>query len=123
MNETKNISAGTGEAPGDYAVRPVPEEKRIGWALQGLIWSGTMFCIPVFSVGGTLAASMDTSSFLTALFVGTVVIALVGLLNGAIGARTHLTSGFNARFALGAAGGKIFSLILAVSLFGWFGYQ
>ncbi|MDE7261332.1 MAG: cytosine permease [Oscillospiraceae bacterium] len=123
MNETKNIFAGTEETPGDYAVRPVPEEKRIGWVLQGLIWSGTMFCIPVFSVGGTLAASMDTSSFLTAVFFGTVVIALVGLLTGAIGARTHLTSGFNARFALGATGGKIFSLILAVSLFGWFGYQ
>lgn len=123
MNEIKHISAGTGEVLGDYAAMPVPEEKRIGWGLQGLIWSGTMFCIPIFSVGGTMAAAMDISSFLAAVFFGTVVIALVGLLTGAIGARTHLASGFNARFALGAAGGRIFSLILAVSLFGWFGYQ
>ena len=113
----------SGGALGGYAVRPVPAEKRIGWGLQGLIWSGTMFCIPVFTVGGTLAAAMDMPSFLAAVLLGTVVIALVGLLTGNIGARTHLTSGFNARFALGVTGGKIFSLILALSLFGWFGYQ
>ena len=123
MNKVKNISAGTEENPGDYAVRPVPAGKRIGWGLQGLIWSGTMFCIPIFSIGGTMAASMDIVSFLAAVLLGSVVIALVGLLTGAIGARTHLTSGFNARFALGVTGGKIFSLILSVSLFGWFGYQ
>lgn len=123
MNETKNRSAGTGTVSGDYAVSPVPEEKRIGWGLQGLIWSGTMFCIPVFSVGGTMAASMEFSSFLAAVFFGAAVIALIGLLSGAIGARTHMACGFNARFALGTVGGKLFSLILAVSLFGWFGYQ
>lgn len=123
MNETKNIPADTGESPGGYAVCPVPEERRIGWLLQGLIWSGTMFCIPVFSVGGTMAASMKLSSFLAAVFFGTAVTAAVGLLTGAIGGRTNLTSGFNARFALGAVGGRIFSLVLAVSLFGWFGFQ
>ena len=123
MNEVKKIPADAEEDLSGYAARPVPAEKRIGWGLQGLIWSGTMFCIPVFTVGGTLAAAMDIPSFLAAVFFGTVVIALVGLLTGAIGARTHLTSGFNARFALGVTGGKIFSLILAVSLFGWFGYQ
>ena len=105
MNENKKISADTGGDLGDYAVRPVPAEKRIGGGLQGLILAGTMFCIPVFTVGGTLAAAMDISSFLTAVFFGTVVIALVGLLTGVIGARTHLTSGFNARFALGVTGG------------------
>ena len=123
MNEIKKIPAGAEEDLSGYAIRPVPAEKRIGWGLQGLIWSGTMFCIPVFTVGGTLAAAMDISSFLAAVFIGTMVIALVGLLTGAIGARTHLPSGFNARFTLGVTGGKLFSLILAVSLFGWFGYQ
>ena len=123
MDEIKKIPDGTEEDLGDYALRPVPEEKRIGWGTQGLIWAGTVFCMPVFTVGGTLAAAMDVSSFLTAVFFGTVVITLIGSLTGAIGARTHLTSGFNARFTLGAVGGRIFSLILAVSLFGWFGYQ
>lgn len=122
MNKMEKISGGI-EEDLDYAARPVPEERRIGWGLQGLIWAGTAFCMPSFSVGGALAAAMDIPAFLAAVFFGTVVIALVGFLTGAIGARTHLTSGFNARFALGAAGGRIFSLILALSLFGWFGYQ
>lgn len=123
MNESKKTFLGPDAYSGDYAVRPVPEESRIGGGLQGLIWSGTMFCIPVFTVGGTLAAAMDMLSFFAAVILGTAVIAVLGLLTGAIGARTHLTSGFNARFALGVTGGKLFSLILSISLFGWFGYQ
>ena len=123
MSEIRKIPSGAEESLGGYAVRPVPAERRIGGGLQGLIWSGTMFCLPVFTGGGTLAAAMDMSSFRAAVLLRTVVIALIGLLTGAIGARTHLTSGFNARFALGVTGGKIFSLILAASLFGWFGYQ
>lgn len=123
MNRSKKKSPDTDAYFGDHAVRPVPEENHIGWGTQGLIWAGTVFCLPVFSLGGALAAAMDATSFLSAVFFGTLVIVLIGFLTGTIGARTHLASGFNARFALGSAGGRIFSLILALSLSGWFGFQ
>lgn len=107
----------------DYPLSPVPEEKRITWFSQGLVWAGVAFCAAMFSVGGALAASMAPATFAAAVLLGTLTVTVIASLTGVIGARTHLTSAFNARFALGVEGGKLFGLILALSLSGWFGYQ
>lgn len=121
-NNVKN-SFQTNEIFEDYAVSSVPKEKRITWFSQGLVWAGVAFSTAIFSVGGTLAASMVPATFVTAVLSGTVIVTVVAILIGAIGAKTHLTSAFNARFALGVEGGTFFGLILALSLSGWFGYQ
>jgi len=107
----------------DYATMPVPKKNRISWGVQGSVWAGGTFCITLFSLGGMLAVSMTPAAFLAAALLGTAITALIASLIGAVGAKTHLSSAFNARFALGAEGGKLFGLILAVSLFGWFGVQ
>jgi len=107
----------------DYATVPVPKENRISWIVQGSVWVGTVFCATMFSIGGMLAASMKPTAFLAAVLLGTTLTAGIACLTGSIGARTHLSSAFNARFALGAKGGKLFGLILAVSTSGWFGLQ
>ncbi len=107
----------------NYATEPVPEAKRLGWMSQGMVWSGVAYCLAMFSVGGMLAGSMKFTSFILAVFWGSLIVAVIGTLIGMIGAKTHLASAFNSRFTLGVKGGKIFGLILAVSLSGWFGYQ
>ncbi len=107
----------------DYANRPVPEEKRFGWLSQGMFWIGVIFCLALFSIGGMLASGMNLTSFMIAVIVGDAILAVVGSLIGSIGARTHMASAFNSRFTLGVGGGKIFGIVLAMSLFGWFGYQ
>jgi len=123
MKDAAKGPSATGSIFDDYALRPVPEENRISWATQGSVWAGTVFCATMFSLSGMLAASMTPAAFLAAVLLGTAIIALIASLIGAIGARTHLSSSFNARFALGEKGGKLFGLILAVSMFGWFGCQ
>ncbi|MCD8115525.1 MAG: cytosine permease [Oscillospiraceae bacterium] len=107
----------------DYETTPVPEEKRYRWFSQGMIWAGSAFCLAAFSVGGMLAASMSFGSLLTAILLGCVIVTVIASLFGVIGAHTHLASAFTARFALGIGGSKVFGLIVALSLFGWFGYQ
>jgi len=107
----------------DYATAPVPERKRFRWFSQGMVWSGGAFCLAAFSLGGLLASSMRFAAFLTAVFLGAVILTVLSCLTSFIGAKTHLTSTYHSRFTLGVVGGKIFGLILAVSLFGWFGYQ
>jgi len=107
----------------DYATRPVPEKRRFGWLPQGMAWSGVAFCLAMFSVGGILASSMSLTTFVAASFLGAAIVTVIGTLIGGIGVRTHMASAFNSRFTLGVAGGKIFGLVLAISLFGWFGYQ
>lgn len=123
MEDTAKKSTGVGDIFEDYATRPVPEGKRISWLSQGMVWAGGDFCMAMFSIGGILASSMDFGAFITAVLLGAAVITLIGSLTGFIGAKTHLPAAFNSRFALGVGGGRIFGLILAVSLFGWFGYQ
>jgi len=121
-NAAKRPSAG-GLIFDDYATKPVPEENCISWAIQASVWAGSVFCCTMFSLSGMLAASMTPAAFLAAVLLGTALIAVIACLIGSIGAKTHLSSSFNARFALGERGGKLFGLILAVSMFGWFGCQ
>jgi len=123
MKETAKRTSAAGSLFDDYATRPVPAGDRIGWITQGSVWAGVVFCATMFSLSGMLAASMPPARFLAAVLLGTALIAVIASLTGAIGARTHLSASFNARFALGAKGGKLFGLILAVSMFGWFGCQ
>ncbi len=121
---TERTSAGgLGLIFDDYATMPVPEENRISLSAQGSVWAGAVFCATMFSIGGMLAASMTPARFLLAVLLGTALVAVIASLIGVIGARTHLSSAFNARFALGTKGGKLFGLILAVSMTGWFGLQ
>jgi len=116
MKTTKNLF-------NDYATVPVPEEKRVSWLTQSSVWAGITFCEALFSLSGLLASSMPPLTYLLSVLLGAAVLSAIALLIGAIGARTHLSSSFNARFALGAKGGQLFGLILAASMFGWFGCQ
>jgi len=123
MKDAAKGPSAAGSIFDDYATVPVPEGNRISWLTQGSVWAGTVFCATMFSLSGMLAASMTPATFLAAVLLGTAVIAVIACLIGSIGAKTHLSSSFNARFALGEKGGKLFGLILAVSMFGWFGCQ
>lgn len=107
----------------DYETKPVPEEKRFRWFSQGMVWAGSAFCLAAFSVGGMLASMMNFTQFLLAVLIGSAILTVIGSLVGMIGARTHLASAYTSRFTLGVGGAKIFGLIMALSLFGWFGYQ
>ncbi len=111
------------EAFEDYETKPVPEEARYRWFSQGMIWAGSAFCLAAFSVGGMLASTMNFGSFLIAVLVGAAILTVIAAMFGIVGAHTHLASAFSSRFAFGLNGAKIFGLIGALSLFGWFGFQ
>lgn len=107
----------------DYENRPVPPEKCFGWYQQGAVWLGCGFCLAAFSLGGQLAEGLGFGKACIALLLGCVILTIMSAAIGAIGATTHLSSSVTSRFTFGIGGAKIFGLICAVSLFGWFGYQ
>lgn len=107
----------------DYENCPVPEKECFGWYQQAAVWLGCGFCLAAFSLGGSLAEGLGFGNACLALLIGCVVLTLMSGLIGAIGANTHLSSSVTSRFTFGIGGAKIFGLICAVSLFGWFGYQ
>lgn len=123
MANKKVVAGQAEEVFQDYETQPVPEEKRTRWYSQGMVWAGSAFCLPAFSIGATLAANMSFGSFMVATLIGSAILTLVAALIGVIGAKTHLPSAFTSRFALGTGGSKVFGLVVALSLFGWFGFQ
>jgi cytosine permease len=107
----------------DYEDRPVPEEKCFGWIEQGAVWLGCGFCLAAFSLGGQLAEGMGFWQAVLAIVLGSGILTIVGSLIGAVGAKTHLATAMTSRFTFGVGGAKVFGIIIAISLFGWFGYQ
>lgn len=107
----------------DYEREPVPEEKRYKWYSQAMVWIGACFCLPCLSVGTTLASSMPFGKFVASCIIGAAILWCIATLFGVLGANTNLASAFCSRFALGVGGSKIFGLMIAISLFGWFGFQ
>lgn len=107
----------------DYESRPVPEDKCFGWMQQGAVWLGCGFCLAAFSLGGQLAEGMGFWNALWCIVIGSGILTVVGALIGAVGAKTHLATAMTSRFTFGIGGAKVFGLVIAVSLFGWFGYQ
>jgi len=107
----------------DYENRPVPEHECFGWYQQAAVWLGCGFCLAAFSLGGSLAEGLGFWPATIALVIGCVILTILSSAIGAIGAKTHLSSSVTSRFTFGVGGAKIFGLICAVSLFGWFGYQ
>lgn len=120
MKETKETTSAVLD---DYENRPVPPEKCFGWLEQGAVWLGCGFCLAAFSLGGQLAEGLGFWNACISLLCGCVILTLISCLIGTIGANTHLSSSVTSRFTFGIGGAKIFGLICAVSLFGWFGYQ
>ncbi len=121
METKKNNSYG--ERLDDYEDRPVPLENCMGWLEQGAVWLGSGFCLPAISLGGQIALGMGFWKACLTLFLGCTILTVIACLVGAIGAQTHLSSAVSSRFTFGIGGAKIFGVICAVSLFGWFGYQ
>lgn len=111
------------EFSGDHASSPVPAGKGLSCFSQGVIWAGSVFCLAAFSIGGTLASGMKWSDFILSVLIGAAVIALLAAAMGVIGAKTRLSSALASRSAFGTVGAMIFSLIIALTLFIWYGVQ
>lgn len=120
MSKEKTVNP---EVLDDYEDRPVPVEKTFGWLEQGAVWLGCGFCLAAFSLGGQLAEGMGFWNALLCIILGSAILTVVGSLIGAVGARTHLATAMTSRFTFGVGGAKVFGIIIAISLFGWFGYQ
>ena len=115
-NESKEIL-------NDYEVTPVPESERMSWLSQSAVFIGASFCLAAISTGGVLANGLSFRDTVLAILFGSLIVTVIGVLCGIISAKTHLSSSVAARFSFGTEGAKIYGVVLAVSLFGWFAFQ
>jgi len=107
----------------DYALSPVPAEKKRSWWDMFLVWLAYCTVIGCMYTGVALGTNMTFRESLIALTIGNVVLLVIMALTAYIGAKTGLATAPLFRMAIGRFGTYLFSAIIAFTSLGWFGVQ
>ena len=107
----------------DYGTRPVPAEKTRNWFDMGIVIWGVAVCIPAFMLGGIAAASERLGIAILAVVLASVILTIISLATGNLGAHTRMSTAMTAKFTFGLQGNILMSILLFIGTFGWFGVQ
>lgn len=107
----------------DYALSPVPREKRRSWLTLFAEWIGFTAVIGCMYTGVALGANVPFSQALRALIIGNILLVVMMTLTAYIGARSGLSTTPLLRFTAGRYGAALFSVVVAIPSVGWFGMQ
>ncbi|MFD8352150.1 cytosine permease [Streptomyces coelicoflavus] len=117
--------AGTGAVGSDdYALSRVPRDKRLGFWTMLLQWLAQSGSISQFTLGATIGVGMTFGDAFLAFTLGAVILEVVIFAIGLAGMREGLATPLLTRWAgFGRNGSALVSLVISVSLVGWFGVQ
>lgn len=107
----------------DYEIKPVPREERKSWFYLTMIWIAGIVALAATALGGALGSGMSLTQALITAGVGCFLLAILNALCGIVGNKTGLSVAMISSFTLGRFGSFIVSIVIAISLFGWFGVQ
>jgi len=108
----------------DYALTRVPESARYSWVSVAVQRFGQLSALSQFLLGATLGFGMSFWDAFWAITLGAVILEVVSILTGIAGQREGLSTTVLGRWTgFGKFGSTLISLIIAVSLVGWFGIQ
>ncbi|HEY3686786.1 MAG TPA: cytosine permease [Streptosporangiaceae bacterium] len=108
----------------DYALSRVPGSARYGFGSMLLQWLAQSGSLSQFVLGATLGVGMRFWDAFWAFTLGAVILEVVIFAIGAAGQREGLNTTLLARFAgFGRNGTALVSLVIGISLVGWFGVQ
>jgi Purine-cytosine permease and related proteins len=108
----------------DYALKRVPTDKRYGFWSMLLQWIAQSGSLSQFVLGATLGIGMTFRDAFLAFTLGAVILEVVIFLIGFAGQREGLSMTMLTRFTgFGRNGSALVSLVIAISLVGWFGVQ
>ena len=107
----------------DYEIKPVPEEERKSWFYLTMIWIAGIIALSATALGGALGSGMSLEQAVITAGIGCFLLAGFNALCGIVGNKTGLSVAMISTFTLGRYGSFIVSIVIALSLFGWFGVQ
>jgi len=107
----------------DYGTKPVPLDKTRNWFQMGIVIWGVAVCIPAFMIGGIIGGAAKLGTAIGVILVGSLILTLISLATGNVGAKTRLSLGMSAKFTFGQYGNILMALLLFIGAFGWFGVQ
>lgn len=108
----------------NHALDRIPESERKGWLGIASIWAGSLICVPMLMIGGTLTSGLSLGQAMLAALIGFLIVLAYMAFQGMQGADLGRPTVVNAQSAFGESGaGFIISFVLGISLMGWFGIQ
>ena len=107
----------------DYEIRPVPKEERKSWYYLTMVWIAGIIALSATALGGALGSGMSLKEAIIASAVGCFLLSIFNSLCAIVGNKTGISTGMISTFALGRFGSILVSIVIAISLFGWFGVQ
>ena len=108
----------------NITLEEVPASEKKSWLSIAFIWAGNVICVPALMVGAMVSAGLDFIHSIIAMFIGYGIVVGLMMLIAAQSAQTGRPSMVAVSRALGDRGSQYsVSLIIAVSMIGWYGYQ
>ncbi len=105
----------------NYSRGPVPAAESVSGMAIAVVIIGVSITLPAFLVGTELMAALGLIEGALAIFLGGMLTACIGYLTMRVGAETRLSTYNIIRSCFGRNGSNVINLILATTLFGWYG--
>ena len=100
---------------------PVPAAESVSGTAIAVVIIGVSITLPAFLVGTELMAALGLVEGVLAIFIGGFLTACIGYFTMRVGTATRLSTYNIIRFCFGRIGSRAVNLILATTLFGWYG--
>lgn len=107
----------------DFEHGTVPVADRRGWVSIAAVWIAIGIDLSGAFLGVELALGMEFVPALWATMVGSLLLGLMAMACGYVGAATGLSTANLSRMVFGQSGGTILAVALTISLVGWFSVQ
>lgn len=108
----------------DYSLGRVPASERYSWWSVAIQRFGQLSALSQFLLGATLGFGMEFWDAVLAVTLGAVILEIVSIFTGIAGQREGLSTTVLARWTgFGHLGSLFLSVVIVVSLIGWFGVQ
>ncbi len=107
-----------------YIIGRVPTECRLSFLSIALVHAGMLTALDQFMLGAILGHSMTMADAFIAITIASLIFGTLTFALGYAGMKEGLTGTMLARWCgFGRIGSVLVSLVIAVSLLGWFGVQ
>lgn len=108
----------------NYPTSRVPTNIRLSFLSVTLVHAGMLTALDQFMLGAVLGHSMTIADAFLAIFISSIIFGVVTFGLGFAGMKEGLSSSLLARWCgFGQIGSILISLVIAISLIGWFGVQ
>lgn len=107
----------------DYAREPVPKELRRSWFSMFSVLIAIGVDLSSVILGGELANGMPLKQAILSVGVGSFLLAILCTACAVVGSSTNLSTSMITKFVFGKYGAQAFSIVIGISLLGWFGVQ